>query len=71
MDVLGAFHFRSTSMKLIGFAMAMGLGVAAAAAPAAGPTDPQIAAIVVTANQVDIDAGKLAIATTHGSSPSA
>ncbi len=52
-------------MKLIGFAMAMGLGVAAAAAPAAGPTDPQIAAIVVTANQVDIDAGKLAIATTR------
>jgi putative membrane protein len=50
-------------MKLIGFVMAMGLGVAAAAA--AGPTDPQIAAIVVTANQVDIDAGKLAIATTH------
>src|SRR3954469_6653432 len=27
---------------------------------AAAPTDPQIAAIVVTANQVDIDAGKLA-----------
>jgi putative membrane protein len=27
---------------------------------ASGPTDPQIAAIVVTANQVDIDAGKLA-----------
>ena len=27
---------------------------------APGPTDPQIAAIVVTANQVDIDAGKLA-----------
>ncbi|CAB3709996.1 DUF4142 domain-containing protein [Paraburkholderia rhynchosiae] len=26
----------------------------------AGPTDPQIAAIVVTANQVDIDAGTLA-----------
>ena len=25
-----------------------------------GPTDPQIAAIVVTANQVDIDAGMLA-----------
>src|SRR3954466_13810351 len=25
-----------------------------------GPTDPQIAHIVVTANQVDIDAGKLA-----------
>ena len=30
------------------------------AARAEGPTDPQIAAIVVTANQVDIDAGKLA-----------
>jgi putative membrane protein len=30
------------------------------AAPAAGPTDPQIAHIVVTANTVDIDAGKLA-----------
>src|ERR1700712_3309099 len=26
-----------------------------------GPTDPQIAAIVVAANQVDIDAGNLAI----------
>jgi putative membrane protein len=35
--------------------------MAPAAAPAAaGPTDPQIAHIVVTANQVDIDAGKLA-----------
>ena len=32
----------------------------AASATAAGPTDPLIAAIVVTANQVDIDAGKLA-----------
>jgi putative membrane protein len=30
------------------------------AAQASGPTDPQIASIVVTANQVDIDAGKLA-----------
>jgi putative membrane protein len=29
-------------------------------AQSAGPTDAQIAAIVVTANQVDIDAGKLA-----------
>lgn len=35
-------------------------GTAGAAAQGAGPTDPQIAAIVVTANQVDIDAGKLA-----------
>ena len=32
----------------------------AALAQSAGPSDPQIAAIVVTANQVDIDAGKLA-----------
>jgi putative membrane protein len=31
-----------------------------AGAYAQAPTDPQIAAIVVTANQVDIDAGKLA-----------
>jgi len=31
-----------------------------AQAQGAGPTDPEIAAIVVTANQVDIDAGKLA-----------
>ena len=30
-----------------------------------GPTDPQIAAIVVTANQVDVDAGKLAEHKTH------
>lgn len=34
------------------------------AAEPAGPTDPQIAAIVVTANTVDIDAGKLAKAKT-------
>ena len=36
------------------------LAFGATSAWAAGPTDPQIAAIVVTANQVDIDAGKLA-----------
>jgi putative membrane protein len=34
--------------------------LASAAAWAAGPSDAQIAAIVVTANQVDIDAGQLA-----------
>jgi putative membrane protein len=34
---------------------------AVTSARAAAPTDPQIAAIVVTANQVDIDAGKLAV----------
>jgi putative membrane protein len=33
---------------------------ATAAAPAEGPTDPQIAAIVVAANSVDIAAGELA-----------
>ncbi len=33
---------------------------AGAAAAAAGPSDPQIAHIVVTANKIDIDAGKLA-----------
>lgn len=36
-------------------------GAHAQDAAAAEPTDPQIAAIVVTANQVDIDAGKLAL----------
>jgi putative membrane protein len=36
------------------------LAAVAVWAQGAGPTDPQIAAIVVTANQVDIDAGKLA-----------
>lgn len=43
--------------------------LAAAVLPAyaedAGPSDPQIAAIVVTANQVDVDAGKLAKARAH------
>jgi len=34
----------------------------AGAVSAQGVTDPQIASIVVTANQVDIDAGKLAVA---------
>ena len=36
--------------------------LAATSAVAAGPNDAQIASIVVTANQVDIDAGKLAVA---------
>lgn len=42
---------------LCGALLAVALPVSA---QQAGPTDPQIAAIVVTANQVDIDAGKLA-----------
>jgi putative membrane protein len=43
--------------------LAMLTVLAAAIVPAfadQGPTDPQIAAIVVTANQVDVDAGQLA-----------
>ena len=52
-------------MRKIGFALAISLGLAATVAQAAGPTDPQIAAIVVTANQVDIDAGKLATKKSH------
>ena len=44
----------------------LALGVAAGAvAQGGGPSDAQIAAIVVTANQVDIDAGKLAKAKAH------
>ena len=45
---------------MVMFSAALALSVGAAWAQGAGPTDPQIAAIVVTANQVDIDAGKLA-----------
>lgn len=42
------------------FASALFLAAGVAWAQGAGPTDAQIAHIVVTANQVDIDAGKLA-----------
>jgi putative membrane protein len=52
-------------MRIICFAVATGLCLAATVAMAEGPTDAQIASIVVTANQVDIDAGKLAVATSH------
>ena len=41
-------------------AIVFGLAASGVWAQSAGPTDAQIAAIVVTANQVDIDAGKLA-----------
>jgi putative membrane protein len=50
-------------MKLSQIAVAAGLalvGSLALAADGAAPNDAQIAAIVVTANQVDIDAGQLA-----------
>ena len=50
-----------TSALLLAAGNAFAQAPAPAAAPAAaGPTDAQIAHIVVTANQVDIDAGKLA-----------
>ena len=47
-------------MKLSTLTIAAGLALSGATALAQGVTDPQIAAIVVTANQVDIDAGKVA-----------
>jgi putative membrane protein len=55
------------NMKMAAAALcgALALWVPAALAQPAGPTDAQIAAIVVTANQVDIDAGKLATSKAH------
>lgn len=53
-------NFKHTARVLV-----LSAAVAAFAAQAQGPTDPQIAAIVVTANQVDIDAGKLAKSKAH------
>jgi putative membrane protein len=47
------------------FVLAGALLFSASASFAQGITDPQIAAIVVTANQIDVDAGNLALATTH------
>jgi len=52
-------------MRMINIVMATSLFLAGAAVAAGGPTDAQIAAIVVTANQVDIDAGKLAASKSH------
>lgn len=46
-------------------ALALGICCTTAALAAGDPTDPQIAAIVVTANQVDIDAGRLAESKAH------
>jgi putative membrane protein len=64
----GAPMFRRYAMKpMITAALAGALVLASVPcrAQGAGPTDPQIAAIVVTANQVDIDAGKLAASKTR------
>jgi putative membrane protein len=49
-------------MRLVHTALAATLAFASIGcnAQANGPSDPQIASIVVTANQVDIDAGELA-----------
>ena len=48
-------------MKLSSIAVALATSLSLASAFAqSGPSDPQIAGIVVTANQIDIDAGKLA-----------
>jgi putative membrane protein len=51
---------RSFSSCLAATLMGLLAGAAWAAAGRTAPTDPQIAAIVLTANQIDIDAGKLA-----------
>jgi putative membrane protein len=47
-------------MKAFAFVLAGGLTLASTSAFAQAPNDAQIAHIVVTANQVDIEAGKLA-----------
>ena len=47
--------------SLIIAASVLAFAASAASAQSSGPNDAQIAAIVVTANQVDIDAGKLAV----------
>jgi putative membrane protein len=47
-------------MKMSAIVLAGAFVLSGATAFAQAPTDPQIAAIVVTANTVDIDAGKLA-----------
>jgi putative membrane protein len=53
--------------KIIALASIGVVAVGSAWAESAGPTDPQIAAIVVAANQVDIDAGNLAKSTSGSS----
>jgi putative membrane protein len=50
----------ATMMTIAGSLMLAVAGASAAADAAEEPSDAEIAAIVVTANQVDIDAGKLA-----------
>jgi putative membrane protein len=52
-------------MRMMSLVTATSLLFTASVMAAAGPTDAQIASIVVTANQVDIDAGKLAAKRSH------
>lgn len=52
-------------MRMVSLVTATSLFFTASVMAAAGPTDAQIASIVVTANQVDIDAGKLAAKKSH------
>jgi putative membrane protein len=54
----------NTSIKVLAWTFSL-MAFASVPANGAAPTDPQIAAIVVTANQVDIDAGKLATASSQ------
>jgi putative membrane protein len=54
-------------MRLSALIVALGVAAPVAAAPAGSINDAQIASIVVTANQVDIDAGKAAAAKTNNS----
>jgi len=51
-------------MRLSALIVALGMAAPVAAAPSGSINDAQIASIVVTANQVDIDAGKAAAAKT-------
>jgi putative membrane protein len=51
---------QETSMKHLRLPTVLAVALVPLFAQAAGPNDAQIAAIVVTANQVDIDAGKWA-----------
>jgi len=53
-----------TGINLV-LALAAGMFTTASAPAQAPPTDPQIVGIVVAANQIDIDAGKLALSKTH------
>jgi putative membrane protein len=56
---------KNPTLTILGPIWATALLLAASAAVAQAPSDAQIASIVVTANQVDIDAGRLAETKAH------